>query len=76
MASSICTRVINVNLCWSANIGVSMCRSPLKKVTYGFMLTSLAMLSMFCLSYLDSLCDRKLVAIQLLFCRVLPPEYV
>ena len=46
---------MEVSPCWSANTDMSMCRSLLENVTYEFVLTSPAVLSMFCLSYLNDL---------------------
>ena len=48
-----------------------MCRGPFVNIACKIILTSLAESSMSCLSYLDVLCDRKWVAVQLQFCRAL-----
>ena len=41
--------LINVTFCWSVNIGVSICRSPLENVAYVSILTSPAVPSMTCI---------------------------
>ena len=67
---------MNVSFCWSANTGVPMCRISLENITYEFIFTSPAVLSMSCSSCFDGLSDGNQVAIQLLFCRVLLPGFV
>ena len=52
---------------WSGNTNASMCRSPLEKVMYEFVLTSPAASCMFYSSNLDGFRDWKQVAVQALF---------
>ena len=54
-----CLRTEYVSFCWSANTGVSMCRSTLNNVAYEFDHVSSVVLSMSCLSYLNDLYDRR-----------------
>ena len=54
-ASSVRTELMNISSCWSVNTGVSMCRSPWMNVTYEFIITSTAVPSMSCSSYLEVL---------------------
>ena len=61
-------RVGECKICWLANTGVSMCRRPYEKVEHVFVLTPLAV-------PLDSLWDGRLLAIQLLFCKMLKGYY-
>ena len=50
--------------------------SPSENVAFESVLTSPAVIIISCLSYLDDLVRWGLMAIQLLFCRVLLPEFV
>ena len=51
-APSVCTESMIISLCWSANTGVSMFRSPLENITYEFVLTSSAVTNMFCSTWI------------------------
>ena len=64
-------KYMTVTLCWSANTGVSMCRSPSENVTYEFVLTSPAVPHMSCSSYFYGLWDGRFVTIQLYFSALL-----
>ena len=44
---------ININLCWSANTGVSMCSSPLENIADEFIITSPAVPGMVSSPYLN-----------------------
>ena len=56
--------------------GVSMCRNPPENVTYEFVPASLAVLNMSYSSYVDVLWDRRQVAVQLLFFRVMLTRFI
>ena len=62
---------ININLGWPAITCVSLNRIPQKNVTHEFIRISPAVPSMFCSSHMGGLYDGSLVAVQLLFCKVL-----
>ena len=55
---SVSTEMMNINFCWSANTGVSMNNSP-SNIAYEFILSSSAVLSMFCSSYLGGMWDGR-----------------
>ena len=57
-APNVQTALINVSFCWSANTGMSMCRSLLKIVTYESTLTFPVASSMSCSSHPDGFSDR------------------
>ena len=54
-SDSLCTQLMYVSPCWSANTSVSMCRSPYENVTCQFDLISPIVPSISCSSYLDCL---------------------
>ena len=58
---------------WSSYLCSFMWRGPPEYVAYELVLTSPAVSYMSSSFNLDSVCDGWLVAIKLLFCRVLPP---
>ena len=60
----------------SSNLFSSMWRGPREYITYEFVLTFPAVSCMSGLSHLDSFRDGWLVALQLLFCRVLTLGFV
>ena len=71
MVSGVNRELLDVSFYWPTSPGMSMNTSPQENVVYEFSFTSTAMPSMFCSSYLNSLCDRRSVTIQLLFDKVL-----
>ena len=74
--SCIATELLCMGFSWSSNICSSMSRGPQEYITYEFVLTSPAVFRVTGSSNLDSFCDGWLVAVQLLFCRVLLPGLV
>ena len=64
-------RVDESKFCWLADTGMSRCGSQHENVFHEFVLTSLVMASMCCLSNKDGWGERRKVAIELLFCRML-----
>ena len=67
-ASSVCTELMYVNLCWSTNTSVFMCKSPSENIAYELVPTFPAVVSMSCSSHLVALWDGRQVAVQMLFC--------
>ena len=67
---------MNVNFCWSVSSGESMCRSPGENVAYVLVHTFPVMPNTSCLSYLDDLCDGKLMVVQMLFCKICSKHHV
>ena len=57
-----CPYRVGVNLCWSANIGTSICRSPKENTAHEFILASPTVHRMSCSSYLSGLWDVTQVA--------------
>ena len=74
--SGISTELLYIGSCWLSSLCLSVCRGPPEYIAYELILTSPAVSCMSGWSNLDSFCDGWLVAIQLLFCRVLPPGFV
>ena len=62
--------------CWSSCFCSAMCGGPIEYITYEFFPTSPAMSCMSGSSNLSSFRDRRQVAIQLVYCGVLPPGLV
>ena len=62
-----CPHRADGSFCWSANTGVFMCWSLYENVTCEFAITFPVVPNMSCSFCLDSLCDAKKLALQLLF---------
>ena len=74
--SCIGTELLYIGSSWSSCLCSSMWRGPLEYVAYEFVPTFPAVSRMFRSSNLNSFRDGCLVAVQLLFCGVLPPGLV
>ena len=74
--SCIDMELLYIGSSWSSWLYSSMWRGPQEYIAYEFVPPSPTVSCMSGLSYLDSFCAGWSVAIQLLFCRVLPPGLV
>ena len=72
--SHILIELLNVCSCWSSCFCSAICGGPLEYITYEFVPASPAVSCMSGSSNLNSFRDRRLVAVQLVSCGVLPPE--
>ena len=76
ITSRILTQLLNVCSCWSSCICTAMCGGPYEYISYEFLPASPAVSYMSGSSNLNSIRDRRQVAVQLVSCGVLSPGLV
>ena len=74
--SLILTQLLYVGSSWSSCFCLAVCRGPQEYITYELVLASPAVSCISGSSNLDSFCDGRQVAVQLVLCGVLPPGLV